>query len=151
RGSRGPARHAARCRLPGAQPNPAGPQGGDRTNRWGAGPPRGSIMTDHPTREIIDLLFAQSLTTEQEESLLAHIETCASCQDAYPEVLGGVPLLPAAAGPQPLSPTCRHLLERVKEIGPPDSMPALTDVDAPRPCLPGYEIEGVVGRGGMGV
>jgi eukaryotic-like serine/threonine-protein kinase len=123
-------------------------------------------MNDCPAREQLALLLAEGLSGPDAERVEAHVEGCARCQETLGALSGGGPPDPRlpAPGPEPRS----EFLRRLREVSPDaEGTPArangttltLPDSAVPAPgagaegwpAVPGYEVLGELGRGGMGV
>src|SRR5262249_42100309 len=104
----------------------------------------GARPMDHcPTPRQIECLLDGRLSQEEWQEVAAHIEGCASCQQALERLTGPG----AAPGEQTTldgvpEPT---FLARLKALAPNPG------AEAALPAVDGYEVLGVLGRGGMGV
>src|SRR6476660_1348741 len=97
-----------------------------------------------PDLTILRQLLNDESSANDTDALREHIKTCPGCRQAMKNLGGG---LPGAIG-APASPFESTLLgEHQAPAKPPLSGPAALAL-AP---IPGYEVLGAVGRGGMGV
>jgi len=126
-------------------------------------------MTLCPSDEKLARLLADSLDPSEREALALHVETCASCQgklaqlsekqdeemwqraeqdsprsEAEEEILRRLKLARRSSAPLPAAPTDITLFAHRERAAP-------TEIDSQWPAVPGYEIIGVLGRGGMAV
>src|SRR5262249_3055049 len=101
-----------------------------------------AMPMDHATPDILLQFLRQELEAEQARAVAAHVSSCPDCERRLAELAGGLPW--------PLDPVAR-LVGDPTLVGRWDSAGA----DEPRPStaplaqVPGYEVLGEVGRGGM--
>jgi serine/threonine-protein kinase len=127
-------------------------------------------MTPCPARELLQRLLADELSDAEQEAAGAHVRACPPCQqtlETLTAIEASAPTVAPTAGLRPdpagtATPTAeradtgalgeaelrrlRHLL-RPDTPGPAVAAPARADW----PLVPGYEVLGVLGKGGMGV
>jgi serine/threonine protein kinase len=123
-------------------------------------------MTECPAREQLALLLAERLGGPEAERVEAHVQSCARCQAALEDLCGRSPTSPGAlaVGPEPRSAFLRRLRGASPDAAADPGRPAGAAPTAPPPGsavagaaaegwpeVPGYEILGELGRGGMGV
>jgi serine/threonine protein kinase len=113
------------------------------------------------------LLLDASLPAEQRECLERHLESCPSCQDRLDQearLCAGLQVLACKLGDPTLAPADPTLAEFVSRLGealpsertiPPEPLDLFFLRGADRPdllgILDGYEVQEVIGQGGMGV
>src|SRR5262249_9537958 len=127
-------------------------------------------MTNCPSDELLTALLADELSSAQHDALAEHIEACPACQAK----LARLTETPQATWRQPAehlhpcSEAEEEAVRRLKSLRSSSELfqasstdttignlpghepgPALIDVEWP--IVPGYEISGVLGRGGMAV
>ncbi len=126
-------------------------------------------MTLCPSDEKLAGLLADALSTTERDALAQHVEACASCQEklAHLTEISDAEMWQRAEHLPPRSEAEEEIVRRLKLARrssapfPPDpadttilrSANARTPavVDSQWPAVPGYEIVGVLGRGGMAV
>src|SRR4051812_470540 len=102
-------------------------------------------MTPCPTRELLEQWLNERLNSSEHAELAAHIDSCTLCQSAL-EQLTSEPSTPD----EPTSDIrLISILQRLKDTAP--TIPVRSSVDEVIPPISGYELEEVLGRGGMGV
>lgn len=128
-------------------------------------------MTLCPSDKSLAFLLDDALGSFERDALVEHVEQCAKCQDRLArlsEIADAEPGKSAAEIPKS-SEAEEEIVRRLK-ILPRSSMPSISDrmdttiglfaqrelaahaaVDSEWPIIPGYEIIGVLGRGGVGV
>jgi eukaryotic-like serine/threonine-protein kinase len=128
-------------------------------------------MTPCPSDESLAHLLADSLAATERDALAQHIETCTSCQQKLAQLTESseADLWQRATRLLPRSAVEDQVLSRLKQTRQlsrpatfnPGETPTLDSaldrfaapvtVDFAIPDVPGYEIIGIIGRGGMGV
>jgi serine/threonine protein kinase len=126
-------------------------------------------MTYCPSNAQLTSLLAGALSTAEQDALVRHVEESASCQERLARLtaITDTATWRRAAHPVRVSEAEEAMLRRLKRIAPP-SAPGGDEqatwrtnglhcavepvpVGAEWPTVPGYEILGVLGQGGMGV
>jgi WD40 repeat protein len=121
------------------------------------------VMDRCPHRDRLAALLANALPPAEEAVLSAHVQDCPACQQALEELTGAGPA-PAPPGPadEPSDVFLAHVKDSALRLaGEPTALIASPRLSPPESATPpdpatwpelhGYEIVGVLGRGGMSV
>jgi serine/threonine-protein kinase len=121
-------------------------------------------MQEHPSKQMLERLLAETLPDNDRDTIAAHLETCSECQNILHTLTlddaGGssVSLLSLPHSiPQAISVELDTFFQKLKRIPAPGSTPSVGESDGPEdarvppPQLPGYEILDELGRGTSGV
>lgn len=126
-------------------------------------------MTICPADKTLRRLLADALTPTEQQALAQHVDTCVQCQQKLAQLteISDAELWKQAGRLAPPTEAELEIVRRWKLVRPPaESGPLnpadativeqrnlanLTAIDAEWPAVPGYEITGVLGRGGMAV
>jgi serine/threonine protein kinase len=106
-----------------------------------------------PSDEQLSDLLTDALTATERDTLARHIEGCASCRVALAR-LAGEPapgLGRCAEQPVRTSEAEERIVRRLKQMWPPGGADRSRHSIESLPSVPGYELLGELGRGGMGV
>lgn len=104
-----------------------------------------------PSPTELERAFAELLDGQEEESVVEHVETCRICQGTLEALLADGEFAPR----RPVEMADQRVASGTSAKGPTtDGLPAASAAGVPPdagPEVPGYQILGVLGQGGMGV
>src|SRR5436309_1958589 len=102
------------------------------------------MTSEHPTQAVLLQFLRQELGEDQAREVDAHISSCSDCEPLLAQLAGGLPWVMSPMAQLVGDPTLHGAQASTHAEGPaPSPAPAL--------AVPGYEVLGVVGRGGMGI